>query len=92
VQIRVCAVDGVVRIEVEDLGHGAVRRVPPVRGQAASACISSTPSPRAGASTTSTGRGCGSSSPPTAAPPRSLTALGPPPLTVDHARVANHAP
>jgi anti-sigma regulatory factor (Ser/Thr protein kinase) len=29
VQIRVCAVDGVVRIEVEDLGHGAVRRRAP---------------------------------------------------------------
>jgi Histidine kinase-like ATPase domain len=74
VHIRASVVDGVVRIEVADLGHGAVRRRVPVPGQAGSDCISSTCSPRAGASTASTGRGCGSSSPPTAPPPRPLAA------------------
>ena len=40
VHIRAAAVDGVVRFEVEDHGHGPVRRRAPIPHKAASGCTS----------------------------------------------------
>jgi anti-sigma regulatory factor (Ser/Thr protein kinase) len=49
VHLSATAVDGVVRVEVDDRGHGPVRRRAPMAGQAAGGCIWWSSSPLAGA-------------------------------------------